>query len=389
MLSSLRTIAIAGSCLLLLTGCARDVVLKPTVISFNNDARAAVDAARKQYTDTIVRLNDQTAIFLAEHPECGLKLEITPRPEPARQAKAEKTARTPISEKPLPLCLTRAEREEKDKRDEKMQTAKLRIASEQTFVAQFDALQLLLDYVTFLGTYADDPKLTLQADIQTTAEAARGLEKGVNDVISAQNGKPIAVFSEGGIGSSFAGALKTLAGQFENIAKQASDIKKLRDAINASEQLVNPAIDQLADNADLWRCAEIQRLAVDANKYAETWDPKFTSLDLETRQTVARKWISLAVDVPAYCPGVKIEQTANGPAKADGNAASKNPYAQEKPVNRSNVARMLVAVKAANTKLIAIAHGRYTAAQRKAMVDETLRRLGTILSGLAPFITLI
>jgi hypothetical protein len=399
MLSSLRTAGIAGSCLLLLGGCAEDVVLKPAVITFNSNAHAAVDAARQQYAATIVRLNNQTADFLAVHPECGLKTAIYPAAWNADAMKFSPTGKLVRSGKPIktqiavapdppPYCLT-PEQIQAASNVQNLRKQKLLLVSEQTFAPQYEALQLLLDYVTFLAKYSDDPKLTSQTEIKSTADSVKNLGDGINGIVAAAGGNPIPGFGDAGLVSELGQAVSALAGPLETIVDNASDVSKLKQAIKDSEEPVNRAIDRLATNADQWRCAEIEQLAGSADDYATLWNSKFSGLDYETRQSVARHWINMTVNRPAYCPHLGPNPVASAPASADGSPLE-NRFADKKntSVNRSDVAMMLLAVKQANSELIQLAHGNHTDAQRKAIIEVTLSRLGDVLVRLAPLAAL-
>lgn len=336
-----------------LGGCARDVVLKPAVIAFNSQAQAAVDDAAAQYDQTIVRLNRQTADFLARNPDCGLFLEILPR-------RANPEARQTGS-----YCLSQAEG---DALAGRKSTETLPIASRETFAAQFTAIHLLIDYISFLAKYADDPASTSKAEITATATAVGGLGKGLSDLKVATGGKPLKEFAAGGAVEKFGTALGDLAEQFELIAREADDVARLEGRIKSSAVPVNKAIDDLAVNADSWDCAAFERRQIDADAFAQAWGPKLPDLAIETRREVAGQWLAqVQGGLPSYCPG-----TADGAR-----------------VGHGEVAAMLLAVKTANIELTDIANHKYTPAQRKAIAEATLARLGATLSRIAAIITLV
>ena len=342
--------AAALSIVSLATGCARDVVLKPAVIAFDSDARASVDAARHQYDDTIVRLNRQVADFIARNPECGLARQITPRDGKG------------------PYCLSEAEKNALPG-NVRIRTEDLPIVSRATFDAQFRALNLLLDYVSFLAAHADDPKLTAKGDIKATADAVQDLGKGVSDLSVAFGGRGFKEFAPGGAVEKFGSALGDLAGQLELIAKQADDVAALEGAIKSSKEPVNGAIDLLAANADDWTCAAFERSQIEANDFALKMTPKLPGIDEAARADIASKWIArVMLDFPAYCPG----GGGRGPA-----------------TSHSQVAEMLLAVKSANAELVDLANHKYTPAQRKAIADATLSRLGRALSRIASLASLV
>lgn len=333
---------------LALGGCARDVVLKPAVIAFNADAHRSVDAARAQYDAVIVRLNQQTADFIARNPECGLALEITPR---------RLNAAAPQSG---PYCLSEAE---KNALPGNVRIAKenLPLANQDTFATQFRAISLLLDYTSFLARHADDPRSTAKADIEATATAITGFGKGLSDLDKAFGNKGFKEFEDGGSVETFAGAIGDIAEQLELIVRQANDVAALEGAIRTTGPTINEAITRLAMSSDAWACATIERQQIDANTYAQDWTPKLPGMDIAARREVAGIWINQRqVPTPAFCLA--------------------SPAA---PVGHGEVAAMLLAVRAANIELIDIANHKYTPAQRKAIVEATLARLGTLLSRIA------
>ncbi|QMW22667.1 hypothetical protein [Sandaracinobacteroides saxicola] len=339
---------------LLLAGCARDVVLKPAVITFNTQARTAVAAAERQYDETIIRLNQQTADFLARNPDCGLALDIVPR-------RLNTPGATPAG---AGYCLSEAE---KAALTGPVKTERLPLASRETFAAQFRALGLLVDYVSFLAKHADDPSLTAAADIQSTANAVKGLGQGLSSLKTALGGEPIAEFANGGPVEKFATALASIAGQFELIAKQANDVSALERAIKSAQVPIGGAIDTLADSADAWACAALERRQIDANSYALNWSPKLASLDPAARKEVAQGWVNRAqFRLPAFCPG------SDSPAAI-----------------RGEVATMLLGVKQAQNELLELANHNYTPAQRKAIIEATLSRLGTLLSRIATLVPVL
>lgn len=333
---------------LALAGCARDVVLKPAVIGFNADAHRSVDAAEAQYDAVIVRLNRQTADFIARNPECGLALDIVAR------------SKNPTSAQTGPYCLTQAEQDALPG-NVRVGKEKLPIASRETFATQFRAIHLLLDYTSFLARYADDPRSTAKADIEATASAVTGFGNGLSELDKAFGGAGLKEFAPGGAVSQFAGAIGDIAEQLELIVDQANDVAALEKAIKTTGPTINEAMTKLAASSDAWNCATIERRQIDANAYALAWSPKLPEMTLEARREVADVWVSQKqVPTPGFCVG------GNAPAAGHG-----------------DVAEMLLGVRAANIELIDLANHKYTPAQRKAIAEATLSRLGTLLSRVA------
>jgi len=351
--SSLCLFALAAASL---GGCARDVVIKPAVISFNGNARATVDEARKQYDATLTRLNGQTADFIARHPDCGLVEQIVPRrgnvpPDKIRPGD--------------PYCI--------DPNDplipetQKLARERLFVSDRSTFAVQFTALNLLIDYVTFLAKYADEPTLTSKSEIESTATAIKSFGQGISDLKAATGGSALKEFAEGGAVDQFSGAIGGLADQFEQIADQASDVSKLEGKIKESEPKISAALDMLVRSADLWQCAETERALIAAGDYANEWTPRLPMLDLTARKEIAARWIELRKSgMPDYCPGRSGGTTGH-----------------------SSVGQMLVAIRTANGELVDIANHKYTPAQRKAIIEATLQRLGGVLTRAASLITLL
>lgn len=342
---------LAGT-LLALSGCARDVVLKPAVLGFNADAHRAIAASARQYDDAVNRLNRQTADFLAANPDCGLATEIVPR------------RRNPAAPQTGGYCLSEAE---KDRISAALVTERLPIATRETFAPQFAALDLLVDYIGFLAVHADDPRLTSRQDIADTAAALTSLGSGISALRSSVGGPGLTEFAPGGPVEKFAGAIGALAEQIELIADQADDVKALEARIKTSAPAINAALDNLAVNADAWTCAAIERRQAEATSYAAEWNPRLAGLADADRREVTRRFVALSMlKLPAWCPG------AEKPARGHG-----------------EVAAMLLAVKATHLELIDIANHKYTPAQRKAIIEATLGRLGTLLSRLATVVPLL
>ncbi len=346
---------LAGTALAL-SGCARDVVLKPAVIGFNAEAHRAIDASARHYDDAIRRLNRQTADFLAANPDCGLATEIVPR------------RRNPTAPQAGGYCLSEAEKERISAR---LVTEPLPIATRETFAPQFAALDLLVDYIAFLAVHADDPRLTSRQDIADTAAALTSLGGGISALSSSVGGPALSEFAPGGPVAKFATAIGALAEQIELIADQANDVKALESRIKASAPAINAALDDLAASADAWTCAAIERRQAEATSYAAEWNPRLAGLAADARRDVTQRFVTLAaLKLPAWCPGAA--QPGGVPAKGHG-----------------EVAAMLLAVKATHLELIDIANHKYTPAQRKAIIEATLGRLGTLLSRLATVVPLL
>jgi hypothetical protein len=344
--------AILAGTMLAVAGCARDVVLKPAVIGFNTDAHRAIDASARQYDDAIKRLNLQTADFLAANPECGLATEIVPR-------RANRTAPQAGG-----YCLSQAER---DAFSGRQVTEKLPIATRETFAPQFAALDLLVDYIGFLAAHADDPRLTTRADIAATAAALTSLGGGISALSGSVGGPAFNEFAPGGAVEKFGGAVGALAEQIEMIAKQANDVKALETRIKASAPAIEAALDELAVSADAWNCAAIERRLAEGPAYASEWNPRLAGLTLAARREVTQRFVALSVlKLPAWCPGAEKPGPGHG-----------------------EVAAMLIGVQAAHRELIDIANHDYTPAQRKAIIEATLGRLGTLLSRIAAVVPLL
>lgn len=355
--------------LVLLAGCARDVVLKPAALQFSADAGTAVAAATVQYDGAIAMVNADIGQFLASNPECGLSDPIVRRdvlmaqsPEVAELLRREGHRQDSV-------CLTAAERASIDRAGLNLPTQKLPFVARRDFAPQFQALLLVSDYVAFLAEHADGPDAGAAAQIQSLSAAMQDFSGGLSDLVAAGGGNSSApnLFAAGGPAAQFLDGFGVIAGLVQDIAGNAQDVRALEARIRTDTPRVQAAIAGLARNADQWSCASH---ISHRNRFAaltEEWNRDFAALPPAERAAIAERWVAMRTM----------------PASGACAALTKVPP----PEPQSTVGQMFAALGAAAGDLNRIAERDYTPAERQRMVEATLSRLGAIMQAVAKVAT--
>lgn len=360
----MKNIAALVAAILLLTGCARDIILKPAASSFVADARSAVTQVDTLYTGVIGDMNERNAKLLADNPGCGLNTRLVLRTDIAN-AILRRAGRTTDGS----LCLSADEIEAidasgaPDARVALSTTKRLLILSPTDFMLRTAVVQQLTDYVALLADAMDDPKLTAADEIKDVASGVLALGQSAGDLRNAFTGttdsKLSKLFAASGPVDKFAGGLAELGGAIELIADQAHDVKTIERAVLGKGPDISRMVRNLAGDADQWACIRADVVRGQQMEEAASLGAGFAGLPDDRRLAAARTYLAAAATAPDPRCGI-----ANPP-----------PF--------SAVGKMLDALADANDDLTRIARGDLTPAERRREAAETMRRLGAVFKAIA------
>jgi hypothetical protein len=373
-----RAIFLAACCAAL-AGCATDVVIKPAVNEFVEDSRTASESVTKSYQDLIADTNKATAMMLAANPECGFRIRVMARTRDldallrsrrGRAAAAAEARKRGIKTPRVPattFCLTEFEQAVLNAPafdNATIMSTPLRVLDASDFKLQLDTVKVLTDYVGALAELADAPKLEAKAriegvagDLRSIVTEASGLAGALGVIGQARADTFAAWAKDGGPISEYATAVGALADALENIAKQEQDVRKLRAMLLDPKNEIREKILAIGKEADDW------------NRHHQL-----------VRQSMV---MSSAAGITPELPKMSFE------ARTEAFGTFLRDYSVVRPsrTSQSPYGAMMVAMADAHDDLQRIARGEYTREEKRTIAAATLKRLGTVLRGIAGIAT--
>ena len=384
-------IVAASAVFVMLSGCARDVVLKPAVVDFVDKAKTATATAAQVYAKIDTDREMAVAITLAANRQCGLVTMYAHRrpadndllSTPAAKVAAERyKAKHSLRDFSVPhkdlICLTPDEVEiiEAVDGNYKLERVDIRAAASlpvTDFKPQLDTINALIDYIAALAKSAGQPNLVIKDDITNVVTQ---LNTVVTDGTSAANGLGLLAAAgqtnvtdvQGQI-TKYSGAVGNLANDIETYVKQGHDVRSIRDKLLHDDTFDKHA-GEAAYDADCWF---VYDLALQRDNFVRTVDADsdYTQQPFATRLDLAQKFLVNAkvIDQKAQC--------STSPASAGTTAAK-----LDLPPAPGEMIRQLIASRHELLDIATNDQG-LTSDQRRDEVKATLSRLASTLAHIA------
>jgi hypothetical protein len=354
-------------------------VLKPAVNEFVDDSRAASESVTKSYQELVADTNKATAMMLAANPECGFNIRVMARNDQldsllrsrrGRAAAAAVARSRGIRAPRLPAatyCLTEFEQAVLNHpafANEPILSTPLRVLDGSDFKLQLDTVKVLTDYVGVLAELADAPKLEAKDRIEGVAGDLRSIVTEASGVAGAlgvigQNraDKYAAWAKDAGPIQEYATALGALAHALEDISKQHQDVKALRTKLLDPKNGIRKQIEEIGREADDWNRHHQSVRQSMVMSSAQGMTPELPNMSFQERTEAFSTFLR---DYSVVRPS----------------RPSKSPYGA-----------MMVALADAHDDLQRIARGNYTREEKRTMAAASLKRLGTVLRGIAGIAT--
>jgi hypothetical protein len=269
----------------------------------------------------------------------------------------------PTPRVPAPTyCITAFEQAVLDQAfpNETTRSTPLRVLDASDFKLQLDTVNVLTEYVGVLAELADDPKLEAKdriegvaSDLSSIVTEASGVARELGVIGQSRADKFAAWAADAGPIQEYATALGALAGALENISAQHKDVRALRAKLLDPNNRIREQILAIGREADDWNRHHqlIRQSMVMSSAHGMT--PELPKMSFQERMEAFSTFLR---DYSVVRPS----------------RPSKSAYGA-----------MMVALADAHDDLQRIARGKYTREEKRAMAAASLKRLGTVLRGIA------
>lgn len=390
-------IVAASVTLLALSGCARDVVLKPAVLDFVDKAKTATAAASQVYAKIGVDRETAVAITLADNPQCGLVTNYALRrpaddailSTPAAQAAANQyKAKSNLPGLTIPhkglICLSPDEviiiREIDPtyvlQREDVHASAGVASIPVIDFKPQIDTINSMIDYIALLAKSAGQPNLVVKDDIasvvtklntvttdSTSAAVSLGVLGAANQTSIADVQNQITKYS---------GAVNGLANDIENYVKQEQDVRAIRSQLLSKDDNFDKHANEAGYDADCWLVFDLALQRDNLIKSVGAGSD-YAQLAFATRFDIAQKFLNDAkiIDQKAQCFTLPASTASLAPKNTD------------KPDPIGSAGDMIRELVKSHDALVHIANDHLTPKQRHDEIIATLEQLGSTLVHIA------